>query len=52
MNNILFVDKYQPRYFNQFEINSEVINILETLIKMDNLNILTMISSVNFSSRL
>jgi DNA polymerase III delta prime subunit len=40
MNNSLFVDKYQPLYFHQFEVNSQVINILETLIKMDNLSVL------------
>jgi len=40
MNNILFVDKYQPLYFHQFEVNNQVISILETLIKMDNLSLL------------
>lgn len=40
MDNMLFVDKYQPMYFHQFEINNQIISILETLIKMDNLNIL------------
>ena len=40
MNNSLFVDKYQPLYFHQFEVNSQVISILETLIKMDNLSVL------------
>ena len=38
--NSLFVDKYQPMYFHQFQINSQVIQILKAFIKMDNLNIL------------
>jgi DNA polymerase III delta prime subunit len=36
----LFVQKFQPKYFNDFEIESEMITILNTLIKIDNLNIL------------
>ena len=40
MNNVLFVDKYQPLYFHHFEVNNQVISILETLIKMDNLSLL------------
>ena len=40
MNNKLFVNKYQPLYFKDFEINSSLITTLETFIKIDNLNIL------------
>jgi DNA polymerase III delta prime subunit len=36
----LFVHKYQPQYFKDFEIDNEIINILNTFIKIDNLNIL------------
>ena len=36
----LFIHKYQPTYFNDFGIDKEIIQILRTLIKMDNLNIL------------
>ena len=36
----LFINKYQPRYFKDFEIDEDVINILNTLIGMNNLNIL------------
>jgi DNA polymerase III delta prime subunit len=36
----LFVHKYQPQYFKDFEIDNEMINILNTFIKIDNLNIL------------
>jgi DNA polymerase III delta prime subunit len=36
----LFIHKYQPMYFNDFDIDSEIINMLNTLIIMDNLNIL------------
>ena len=36
----LFVQKFQPKFFKDFEIESEMINILNTLIKIDNLNIL------------
>ncbi len=39
-NNDLFVYKYQPYSFNDFEIKNEFIDTLKTLIKMDNLNIL------------
>ena len=38
--NSLFLNKYQPRYFNDFETDSEMIDILNTLISIDNLNIL------------
>jgi DNA polymerase III delta prime subunit len=40
MNQILFLNKYQPNYFNDFQTATEIIEILNTLIKMDNLNIL------------
>ncbi len=36
----LFLNKYQPLYFNDFESDDEMIDILYTLIKMNNLNIL------------
>ena len=40
MNQTLFLHKYQPLYFKDFESDDEMIDILSTLIKMDNLNIL------------
>jgi len=36
----LFLNKYQPRYFNDFETDVEMIEILTTLININNLNIL------------
>jgi replication factor C subunit 2/4 len=36
----LFIHKYQPLYFDDFEMDNEVIKILRTLITMDNLNLL------------
>ena len=36
----LFIHKFQPIYFEDFEIDSDIITILNTLINMDNLNIL------------
>jgi len=36
----LFIDKFQPIYFKDFEIDNKLIDILKTLIAMDNLNIL------------
>lgn len=36
----LFVDKYQPVFFNDFEMYDDIIEILKTLIQIDNLNIL------------
>ena len=36
----LFIHKFQPIYFEDFEIDESVIAVLNTLIKMDNLNIL------------
>ena len=40
MDNPLFLNKYQPRYFNDFETDSEMIEILNALININNLNIL------------
>lgn len=36
----LFINKFQPLHFKDFEIDEEMTDILNTLIKMDNLNIL------------
>jgi replication factor C subunit 2/4 len=36
----LFVNKYQPLYFKDFEMDNEIINILNTLILINKLNIL------------
>lgn len=36
----LFINKFQPLYFKDFEIEQEMTDILKTLIQMDNLNIL------------
>ena len=39
--NIPFINKYQPQYFNQFEqLEPNVVKLLQTLISMNNLNIL------------
>jgi DNA polymerase III delta prime subunit len=40
MNQKLFLHKYQPLYFKDFESNDEMIDILNTLININNLNIL------------
>lgn len=40
MEDKLLVDKFQPLYFHDFEIDDEIIDIIQTLIKIDNLNIL------------
>ena len=40
MNHILFINKYQPTFLKDFEIDSEFITLLQMLIKMNNLNIL------------
>jgi|APCry1669189034_1035192.scaffolds.fasta_scaffold00181_14 replication factor C small subunit len=40
MEQPLFLNKYQPLYFNEFEMDNEMLSILETLINMNNLNIL------------
>ena len=36
----LFIHKFQPIFFQDFEIDDEIISILNTLISIDNLNIL------------
>jgi DNA polymerase III delta prime subunit len=36
----LFLNKYQPRYFKDFETDAEMVDILNTLITIDNLNVL------------
>ena len=36
----LFINKYQPLFFKDFEIDEEIVTILNTLIEMNNLNIL------------
>ena len=38
--NVPFMYKYKPSSFNDFEMNTDIINILKTIISMDNLNIL------------
>lgn len=38
--NKLFVNKYQPLYFDEFDINSDVIELLKIFISLDTLNIL------------
>lgn len=40
INNMLFIQKFQPILFKDFEIDEEIIDILNTLIQMNNLNIL------------
>jgi hypothetical protein len=40
MEDKLFIHKFQPIYFDDFGKNNEVIDILKTLVLMDNLNIL------------
>jgi replication factor C subunit 2/4 len=40
MEQKLFLNKYQPLYFKDFETDGVMLDILTTLIKMDNLNIL------------
>lgn len=40
LNSSLFLNKYQPVYFSDFEIDSQMIEVLNTLIAIDNLNIL------------
>ena len=39
-NNKLFINKYQPLYFADFGDDNDVINLIKTLIIIDNLNIL------------
>jgi DNA polymerase III delta prime subunit len=38
--NKLFVEKYQPIYFTDFELEPNLLHIIETMICMDNINIL------------
>ena len=40
MSHKLFIDKFQPIYFKDFEMYDDIIEMLQTLILMDNLNIL------------
>ena len=40
MNNTIFLNKYQPKMFCDFEIDDTIIEVFNALIKMDNLNIL------------
>jgi DNA polymerase III delta prime subunit len=40
MTDKLFIQKYQPLYFKDFGSNNEIINILKTLIEIDDINIL------------
>lgn len=40
IENKLFVYKFQPVFFNDYEINEELIEILQTLIDMNNINLL------------
>jgi DNA polymerase III delta prime subunit len=40
MTDKLFINKYQPLYFKDFGDDNEIIKILDTLIKIDDLNIL------------
>lgn len=40
MNQTLFIHKYQPKLLKDFEIDNELINILQISISLDNLNIL------------
>ena len=40
VNSSLFLNKYQPIYFSDFETDSQMVDILNTLISIDNLNIL------------
>ena len=40
LDSSLFINKYQPLYFSDFEMSEELVEILNTLIEMENLNIL------------
>jgi DNA polymerase III delta prime subunit len=40
MSDLLFINKYQPLHFKDFEVNNEILTMLQTLIDMNNLNIL------------
>jgi len=37
---MLFINKYQPQLFKEFEVDNEILSMLQTLIDMNNLNIL------------
>jgi DNA polymerase III delta prime subunit len=39
-NNKLFIEKYQPLYLNDFELDDDISHILNLMITIDNLNIL------------
>lgn len=39
-DDLLFLNKYQPIYFDNFETDNKIIEILRTLINMNNLNVL------------
>ena len=38
--NLPFLKKYQPKYYNEFQIDSDYKDLLNLLIKIDSLNIL------------
>lgn len=40
MKKALFVHKYQPMYFDEFDMDNDIKQILQTFVNMDNLNIL------------
>lgn len=40
MNDNLFIYKFQPLFFKDFEVDQSLVSILETLIKMNSLNIM------------
>lgn len=40
MCNNLFVNKYQPRYFNEFQNNKSTITLLQSMIQIDKFNIM------------
>jgi DNA polymerase III delta prime subunit len=40
-----FIKKYQPKYLNEFELENNLVNILNTFIKLDNLNIIFVANS-------
>ena len=40
MEHKIFVNKFQPIYLNEYEMEEDVLQTLTTLIKIDNLNIL------------
>lgn len=40
MNYNLFIDKYQPLYFKDFELEQTIVDILRSFVKYDNVNIM------------